>query len=117
MECSSITARWMASRADRRRCPRTICLARSADARVTVKHLIHNAEQGVERGLDGVPPADGDVSVRDLLENFRVGNEALALVDQPSEQPLRVAFVRVGRAQKIHGNVGIDQNHGRPPEL
>ena len=81
-----------------------------------VKHLINDAKQSVERRLDGVPAVDGDVPMQDLLQNLGVGDQALAVIDQLFEPPLRVAFVGVRRAHKIHGDVRIDQNHGCAPD-
>jgi hypothetical protein len=51
-----------------------------------VKHLIDDAEQSVERRLDGIPAVDGDVPMQDLLQDLGVGDEALALIDQLFEQ-------------------------------
>lgn len=70
-----------------------------------VKHLIDDAEESIERWLDGVPAVDGDIPMQDLLQDLGVGHEALAVVDQFFEQPLGVALVRVGRAHKIHGDI------------
>ena len=81
-----------------------------------VKHLIDDAEQSVERRLDGVPAVDGDVPMQDLLQDLGVGDEALAVIDQLFEQSLCVALVGVRRAHEIHGDVRIDQNHGCAPD-
>jgi hypothetical protein len=50
-----------------------------------VQHLIDDAQQSVERWLDGVTAVDGDVTMQDLLQDLGVGDEALALIDQPFE--------------------------------
>jgi hypothetical protein len=55
---------------------RTLC-----DGPINRQHLIHDADQSVERGLDCVAAVDGDVTVQDFLENLRVRNQALALAD------------------------------------
>jgi hypothetical protein len=47
-----------------------------------VKDLIDDAEQSVERRLDGVPAVDGNVPMQDLLQDLGVGDEALAVIDQ-----------------------------------
>ncbi len=57
------------------------------------QHLVHDAEQSVERGLDGVAAVDCDVAVQDLLGNLGVRNQALALADHLFEQPSRIALV------------------------
>ena len=81
-----------------------------------VKNLIDDAEQSVERRLDGVPAVDGDIPMQDLLQDLGVGDEALAVIDQLFEQSLGVALVRVRRAHEIHGDVRIDQNHSCAPD-
>ena len=43
-----------------------------------VKNLIDDAEQCVERRLDGVPAVNGDVPMQDLLQDLGVGDEARA---------------------------------------
>jgi len=112
-----MTARWTASRADSRRCPRTISLATLDGDPRNAKHLIDNPEQSVEGRLDGVPTVDGDVPMQDLLQDLGVGDEALAVTDQLFEQSLCVALVGVRRTHQIHGDVRIDQNHGCAPDL
>ncbi len=81
-----------------------------------VKHLIDDAEQSVERRLDGVPAIDGDVPMQDLLQDLGVGDEALAVIDQLFEPSLCVTLVGVRRAHEIHGDVRINQNHGCAPD-
>jgi len=77
--------------------------------------LVNDAEQGVEGWLDGVTAVDGDVAVQDLLQHFGVGHQALAVADQFFEQSLRVAFVGMGRADEVHRDIRVDQNHGFTP--
>jgi hypothetical protein len=47
-----------------------------------VKHLIDDAEESVERRLDGVAAVDGDVPMQDLLQDLGVGDQALAVINQ-----------------------------------
>ena len=79
------------------------------------QNLVHDAEQSVERGLDGVAAVDCDVAVQDLLENLGVRNQALALADHLFEQPSRIALVGMRSADQIHGDIRVDQNHGCAP--
>jgi hypothetical protein len=51
------------------------------NAAINRQHLINNAEQGVERWLDGVAAVDGDVAVKNLLEDFGISHETLAFAD------------------------------------
>ena len=81
-----------------------------------VKHLIDDAEQSVERRLDGVPAVEGDVPMQDLLQDLGVSDQALAVIDQLFERSLCVALVGVRRAHEIHGDVRINQNHGCAPD-
>ena len=81
-----------------------------------VKHLVDDAEQSVEGRLDGVPAVNGDVPMQNLLQHLGVGHQALAVVHQLFEPSLRIALVGVRRAHQIHGDVGIDQNHGCAPD-
>ena len=81
-----------------------------------VEYLINDAEQSVERRLDGVPAVDGDIPMQNLLQDLGVGDQALAVIDQLFEQSLCVALVGVRRAHEIHGDVRIDQNHGCAPD-
>ncbi len=69
---------------------------------------IYYAEKGVEGRLDCIPAIDRHIAMQDLLQNFGIGHKGLAIPDQFFEQTLRVGFVRMMPADKIHGNVGID---------
>lgn len=79
------------------------------------QHQIDNAEQSIERGLNGIRSVDSNVTVQDLLQHLGIGDQALPLANQFLEQPLRIALVGVRRTNQIHGNIGVDQNHGCGP--
>ncbi len=81
-----------------------------------VEHLINDAEQGVKGGLDSVSAVNGDIPMKDLLQDLGVGDEPLTIIYQLFEQSLRVALAGVGCAHEIHRNIGIDQNHDGAPE-
>jgi hypothetical protein len=89
---------------------RTLC-----DGPIHSQHLIHDAEQSVERWLDCVAAVNSNVAVQDLLENLGVRNQALALADYLFEQSSRIALVGMRSANQIHGNIRVDQNHGCVP--
>ncbi len=72
---------------------------------------IDDAEQRVEGGLDRVATIDRRVPVEDLLQDFDVRREPFPLREGPLEQPLGVALVRVRRADEIHRDVRIDEDH------
>src|SRR6266849_10059551 len=75
------------------------------------QHLIDDAEQGIKRRLDSIAAVDCDVAVQYLLQHFGVRNQTLALADNLFEQPQRIALVRMGRADQVHRDVGVDENH------
>lgn len=50
-------------------------------------------------------------SVQDLLQHLDVGDEALFARDQVIEKPLGVGLVRVLCAHKVHGDVGVEEDH------
>ena len=66
--------------------------------------------------MDSITRRQASMSQDNLLGTLGVGDEALAVIDQLFEQALRVALVGVRRAHEIHGNVGIDENHGWAPD-
>lgn len=69
------------------------------------QHLIDNSKKCIESWLDGVTAVDSNIPMQYLLEDLRVGDEALTVAEQPLKQSLCVSFVRVRRAHQIHGNV------------
>jgi hypothetical protein len=79
------------------------------------QHLIGNAEQSVERRLDGIAAVYGDIAMQDFLQDLGIGNQALPVGDQVFEQSLRVGLVRMRCANELHGDIGVDQNQGCVP--
>jgi len=75
------------------------------------QHFIHHPEQSVKSRLDGVPAVDGNVTVQNLLKHLRIGDQSLAVRDHSFQQSLSVRLVHVRRADKIHWDIGIDENH------
>jgi hypothetical protein len=75
------------------------------DGTINREHLVSNTKQRIERALDRVTTVNRDMTVQDLLQHFRIGNQGLAVADQSFEQSLRIAFVGMGRADQIHWNV------------
>lgn len=75
------------------------------------KNLIRDSQQGIERGLNEIGTADGDITMKNLLENFRVCDQTLAITNQALQDPLRVDFVRVRSSDKIHRDIGVQKNH------
>ncbi len=84
---------------------------------VNRQDLIDDAKQSVERWLNGVAPLDRYVAVQDLLQDFRIGDEALPLANELFKQSLRVGLVNMRSAHQVHGDIRVDQNHGFVPTL
>jgi len=80
------------------------------------KDFIHNAVQCVESLLNETVPPDGRKSVQDLLQNFGIANQPLLLNEEFCNQSLRVKFVNMIHADQVHGDIGINENHGCGPE-
>jgi hypothetical protein len=76
------------------------------------QHLIGNAKQSVECGLDGITPVYSHIAVKDFLQDLRIRNQALAVANQVFQQPLRVGLVWMWRADQIHRDIRVDQNQG-----
>jgi len=74
------------------------------------EHFIDNAEQRIERRLNPVAPLNGDISMEDLLQDFRVGYETPSVEHTALEELLRVRFVNVRSTHEIHRDVGIDED-------
>ncbi len=74
-------------------------------------HLIDHAEKCVERGLDGVPAFDRDVTMEDLLKDLRAGDKTFVIGDRPFEEVLSVDLVRMWGSNQVHGHVRIDKDH------
>src|SRR5260221_5627066 len=79
------------------------------------EHFIGDAEYSVECGLDGIAPVYRHIAVQDLLQDFGIRNQALPVADQIFQQTLRVGLVRMGRANKVHRDIRVDQNQGCMP--
>ena len=112
MPSRSMTATWMASRADRRRLPRTMVRARNG-REIDREDLVHEAQHGIEGRLDRVEAVDGDVAMENLLEHLGVGHEALPLGDAALQEPLRVRLQGMRGPHQVHGDVGVDEDHRR----
>lgn len=74
--------------------------------------LVDDAQQSVERGLNGVLPLDGEIAVENLLEHFRICHEASPLRDTSLEESLRLNLVGVWCPYEVHRNIRVDEDQG-----
>ena len=87
----------------------------SMDRQVWGGSRFNDFENGVERGLDRLPPADRHVAVQDFLEDFDVRDQPVARGDGRLQQALGIRLVGMGRSHEIHGSVRVDEGHGSLP--
>lgn len=74
------------------------------------QHFVDNAESCMECGCDRLTPVNRSVPVEDLLQNFGTSHETLPGGDESLYYQLRLHFVRMRRAHKVHRDVGIDKD-------
>lgn len=86
-----------------------------SNSAINRQDLINYPEECVERRLNSIMAADGDIAVQNLLKDLGIGHQSLAIANQSFKQSLRVALVGMRRTHQIHRNVRINQNHGRTP--
>jgi hypothetical protein len=81
-------------------------VARTLDGvEINGQNLVYNFEQYFEARLNSIATTNRDVPVKDLLQDFRVGNESPPFSDSPFEQPPGVYLVRVFSTNKVHRDV------------
>src|ERR1700752_1360249 len=73
--------------------------------------FIDDTEYGIGCDLNVVTTVDRSVTMQNFLENFSVCNQSLALAYEAFQDALRVRFLRTWRTHKVHGDVGINENH------
>lgn len=61
------------------------------------QHVVDDLQEHVEAWLDGIPPANGDVAVKDLLQDLGVGHETTAVRDRSFEE---AASIDLGQPSK-----------------
>ena len=75
------------------------------------QQLIDGSKQCVENRLDCIAAVNGHVAMQNFLEHLGIRDQSLSVCDQPLQQSLRICLVHVRRADKVHWNIGIDENH------
>ena len=74
-------------------------------------HFIDYGQCGLECGSDCFPSSDRCIAMNDFLQYLRVRNQPFASRDETLQQDLSLRFVRMRRADQVHGNVGVDKGH------
>ena len=80
------------------------------------KHFIDDSQQSIERRLNRIRPADRHIAVKYFLQYFCIGHQPLSAADQFLQPTPGIGFMRMGSAHQIHGNVGVDKDHGCTPD-
>jgi len=82
-------------------------------AEIDREDLVDNTQEGIERRLDGIAAVDRHVPMQNFLEHFRVRHQSLAIGDGVLENSLGIDFPSVRAADKVHRDVGVDEDHAR----
>jgi len=80
------------------------------------KYFIDDSQQSVERRLNRIRPLNRHIAVKYFLQHFRVGHQPFSTVYQFFQPTPGIGFMRMGGAHQIHGNVGVDKDHGCTPD-
>ncbi len=80
------------------------------------KYFIDDSQQSIERRLNRIRALNRHIAVKYLLQHFRIGHQPLSTVYQFLQPTPGIGFMRMGSAYQIHGNVGVDKDHGCTPE-
>lgn len=79
------------------------------------QNLIDNTQQRIEGWLDCIPAIDRDVAVKYFLQHFRIRRQSFAISDEFFQHSLGFDFMRMRCADKVHGDVRVNENHERVP--
>ncbi len=77
------------------------------------ENLIDDRKQCVEGGLDRITAIYGNISMQDFMQDLGIRYETLTGSYKPFDQTLGIQLVRVRRSDKIHRDVGVNQDHWR----
>jgi hypothetical protein len=75
------------------------------------KDLVHDAEQSIEGGLDGIAALDRNLTMQDLLQHLGVGNQPLSGRDGALERAPGVELMRMRCADQVHRDIRVDEDH------
>ncbi len=80
------------------------------------KYLVDDPQQSIECRQNRIRPLNRHIAVKYFLQYFRVRHQPLSTVYQFLQPTLGIGFMRMRRTYQIHGNVGVDKDHGCTPE-
>jgi hypothetical protein len=73
--------------------------------------LVDDLEQHLETRLDRIASIDGDIAVKNLLQDLGIGDEPSFFGDGTFEKTTSVDLVRMLPAYQVHRDVGVHQDH------
>jgi hypothetical protein len=69
------------------------------------KYFIDNSQQGIKCRLNCIRTLDRNITVKDFLQHFRVGHQALVVAHQFLQPTTGIGLMRMGGTDQVHGNV------------
>ena len=69
------------------------------------KNFVHQSQERIVCRLDRVRTLYGDIAMQYFLQHFRIRDKTLPLGEQGLQQPLRVRFSWMRRANEIHRHI------------
>lgn len=82
---------------------------------VNRQNLIHYAQKRIERRLNCIPAIHGCITMEYLLQHLGIGKQSFPFGKALFDKPPAIGFVRMGRPDQVHRDVGVDENHGLSP--
>jgi len=83
--------------------------------RIHRDNLVDEAEQDVERRLDGIAAIDGHIVMQDLLKDLGVSDQALALDHAALQQSLHFDLAGMSSADQVHRDIGVHEDQRVSP--
>src|SRR6202034_1378569 len=75
------------------------------------EHLLHDAPQNLEGGLDPVVSIRRGVAIEELLKDLAARNQMSMPTSEALERELRIELARVWTPHEVHRDIRIDEDH------
>src|SRR5271154_6642155 len=75
------------------------------------EHLLDDAPQNLEGGLDPVMSIRRGVAIEELLEDLAARNHLSMLTSEALERELRIELARMWTPYEVHRDIRVDEDH------